>query len=110
MGVVGWWDLPSGHGFVVGPQREHEAVALMDAWLHSRVESRHRAPGFGEPLSKVYFELRDLIRHRCHPGQDVTGQQTQSELVRVVENGRVVDCQAERRGRRHGRGHRTLDL
>ncbi|GGZ53010.1 hypothetical protein GCM10010344_18940 [Streptomyces bluensis] len=67
----------------------------MDAWLHAWLKSSHRAPGCGEPLSELDFELCDLLRHRCHPGQDVTGQQTQSELVRVMENGRVVDRQAK---------------
>ena len=33
------------------------------------------------------------MRYRCHPGQNVTGQQTQSELVRVMKNDRVVDSQ-----------------
>jgi hypothetical protein len=68
---------------------------LVDAWLHSRLESSHRALGFGEPLSKLDFEPCDLMRHRCHPGQDVTRQQTQSELVRVMKNDRVVDCQVK---------------
>ena len=68
---------PRRRGFVVGPQRDHEAVTLVDAWLDSRLESSHRAPGFGEPLGKLDFELCDLMRYRCHPGQDVTRQQTQ---------------------------------
>jgi hypothetical protein len=69
---------------------------LVDARLHSRLQSSHRAPGFGEPLSKVDLELRDLVRYRCDSGKDVTGQQSQSELVRVVKNDRVVDCQVKR--------------
>jgi hypothetical protein len=68
----------------------------MDAWLHSRLESSHRAPGFGKPLSKLDFELCDLMRYRCHLGQDVTRQQTQSEPVRVMKNDRVVDGQVKR--------------
>jgi hypothetical protein len=44
-------------------------------------------------LRKLDFELCDLLRHRCHPGQDVTRQQTQRELVRVMKNDRVVDWQ-----------------
>ena len=66
---------------------------LVDVWLDSRLESSHRAPGFGEPLSKLDLELRDLMRDRCHPGQDVTRQQMQSELVRVMKKDRVVDRQ-----------------
>jgi len=46
-------------------------------------------------LSKRDFELCDLMRYGCHPGQDVTRQQTQSELVRVMKNDRVVDCQVK---------------
>lgn len=67
----------------------------MDAWLHPRIESGHRAAGFGEPLSEVDFELCDLMRHRRHPGHDVTREQTQSDLVRVLKNDRVVGCQAK---------------
>jgi hypothetical protein len=47
-------------------------------------------------LSKVDFELCGLMRYVCDSGKDVTRQQAQSELVRVVKNDRVVDCQAER--------------
>ena len=68
-------------------------ITLVDAWLDSRLKSSHRALGFGEPLSKLDFEVCDLMRYRCHPGQDVTRQQTQSELVRVMKKDRVVDCQ-----------------
>ena len=42
---------------------------------------------------RLDLELRDLLRHGCNPGQDVTGQQTQRELVRVMKNDRVVDSQ-----------------
>ena len=95
IGVVGRWDLSMRRRFVVGPQRDYEAIALVDAWLDSRLKSSHRAPGFGEPSSKLDFELCHLMRYRCHPGQDVTGQQTQSQLVRVMKNDRVVDGQVE---------------
>jgi len=46
-------------------------------------------------LSKVDFELCDLSGYGCHSGQDITRQQTQSELVRVMKNDRVVDCQVK---------------
>ncbi|WP_449487321.1 hypothetical protein [Streptomyces griseorubiginosus] len=75
VGIGGGWDL-SGYGrFVVGPQGDHEAVALVDARRHARCERGHRASHLGEPLSDVDFELSDLVRDRRHPGQDVTGQQ-----------------------------------
>ena len=51
----------------VGPQRDREAITLLDAWPHSRLKSRHRALRFREPLSKLDFELCDLMRHRCNP-------------------------------------------
>jgi hypothetical protein len=47
---------------------------LVDAWRDSRLKSGHRAPGLGEPLSKIDFELGDLMRHRGYLGQDVTRQ------------------------------------
>jgi hypothetical protein len=61
-------------------------------------------------LSKVDFELCDLVRYMCDSGNDVTGQQAQSELVRVVKNDRVVDWQIKRRGGLHGRSDRTRNL
>jgi hypothetical protein len=79
----------------MGPQRDHEAITLIDAWLHSTLKSSHRTSGIEELLSKLEFELCDLMRYRCHPGQDVTRQQTQSELVRVMKNDRLIGCQAK---------------
>jgi hypothetical protein len=64
--------------------------------LHSRLKSSHRALGLGELLSKVDFELCDLVRYMCDSSKDVTRQQAQSELVRVVKNDCVVDRQVER--------------
>jgi hypothetical protein len=61
-------------------------------------------------LSKLDFELCDLMRFRCHPGQDVTGQQTQSEPVRVMKNNRVIDPQVKRGGHGDSRGHRTRNI
>jgi hypothetical protein len=65
----------------------------VDAWLDSRLKRSHRALGFGEPLRKLDFKPCGLMRHRCHPGQNVTRQQTQRESVRVMKNDRVVDGQ-----------------
>jgi hypothetical protein len=42
-------------------------------------------------LSKADFELCSLVRYMCDSSKDVTGQQAQSEPVRVVKNDRVVD-------------------
>ena len=94
-------------GVVVGPQRDRETITLVNAWLHSRVESGHRALGFGEPLRQLDLELRDLLRFRGHPSKRVTRYQPHSELVRVMKNDRVVDRQVERGSRGGGRGHRA---
>jgi hypothetical protein len=56
---------------------------------------RHWAPGFREPLSELDFGLCDLTRYRCHLGQDVTGQQTQRQPVRVVKHDYVVNYQVK---------------
>ena len=58
------------------------------------LNSRHRAPGSGEPLRKLDFEPRDLMRRRRDPGQHVTRQQPHGEPVRVMKNDRVVGGQA----------------
>jgi hypothetical protein len=95
---------------VVGPQRDGEAITLINARLYSGFQSSHRAPGFGEPLGKLDLELRGLMRCRCDSGKDVTRQQAHSEPVRIVKNDRVVGGQAKRRGGRHGRSQRALKL
>ena len=81
--------------FVVGPHRDHEAITLVDAWLHPRLESSHRARKFGETLCELDFELCDLMRCWGHPGQDVTRQEAQGELVGALKNKRVVDRQVK---------------
>jgi hypothetical protein len=58
----------------------------------------------------THFELCDLLPFGCHPGQDITRQQTQSELVRVMENNRVIDPQIKRGGRGDARGHRMRNI
>ena len=82
----------------------------MDARLYSGFQSSHRAPGFGEPPGKLDLELCGLMRCRCDSGKDVTRQQAHSEPVRIVKNDRVVDDQVKRRGGRHGRSQRALNL
>jgi hypothetical protein len=73
--VVGWRDRFMRYGFVVGPQRDHEAVPLVGAWRDARLESRHRAAGCGQPLRKLDFERCDVLPGRRHPGEDVTGRE-----------------------------------
>ncbi|MCW2897198.1 MAG: hypothetical protein JWO75_6687, partial [Actinomycetia bacterium] len=72
-----------------------ETITLVDAWLHPGLKGSRRAPGSGEPLCKLDFELGDLMLYMGLPGQHVAGQQTQSELVRVLNNDGVVGCQAK---------------
>ena len=79
----------------------------MDARFHSRIETRHRALGFSELLSKLDFQLCNLLPDMCDSGKDVTRQQAQCELVRVVNDDRVVDRQSERDRGRYGRRPRT---
>jgi hypothetical protein len=47
-------------------------------------------------LGEFDFELRHVLRQRRDLGKDVAWPQAHSQLVRVVENDRVVDRQAER--------------
>ena len=84
--VVGWRDVVLRcPGLVVGPQRHREAVTLVDARLHPRLESGHGAVGSSEPLSEVDFERCNLLPCMSDPGEDIARQQTQGDLVRVLE-------------------------
>jgi hypothetical protein len=87
-GVVRGWDRSSSHRLVVGPQGDHVVVSDEDL---GRFQGGHRASGLGQLLSNVHFKLGALVRRRRHPGQHVAGLQTQGELVRVVQDGGVVD-------------------
>jgi hypothetical protein len=71
------------------------------------LKSGNRAPGIGEPLSKVDFELRNLVPYTSDSGKDVARQQTQRELVRVVKNDRVIYRQVEPYSSRDRSGHRA---
>ena len=66
---------------------------LVDARFDSRLERSDRTRGLGEPSSNGDFETCDLLRHGRDSSEDVTGQQAHRELVRVVNNDRVVDVQ-----------------
>jgi hypothetical protein len=65
----------------------------MYARVNSWVESSDGAPGYGKPLRKLDFELRDLTSDWCDSRKDVARPEAQSELVRVVKNDDVVDGQ-----------------
>jgi hypothetical protein len=58
-------------------------------------------------LSKVDFELRNLLPYTTDSGKDVARQQTQGELVRVVKNDRVTYRQVEPYSSRDRSGHRA---
>jgi hypothetical protein len=108
--VVGWQDGPRGYRFVVDPQRDDEASALVDARLYPGIQRAHRALGFGEPLGEIDLELGGLMHGRRDSGNDVTRQQAHSEPVRIVKNDGVVDVQVKRRGDRYGRSQRAPNL
>jgi len=55
--------------------RDLEAVTLVATWLHSRLESSHRALGLGEPSSKLDLERSELELYVCDPGKDAARQQ-----------------------------------
>jgi hypothetical protein len=94
--IHGWCDVQVGHRLVVGPQRDDEAVAHVDARHHPRIERSYGAIGFGEPTSDLDFELcASLALHVRDPSQNVTRQQAKSEPVRVVENDGVIDSQTK---------------
>jgi hypothetical protein len=94
--VLGRRGLSSRHRFVVGPERDREAVTHVDAWLHSWLKGNGGASGCCEPLRKLDFELGHLLANMGDPSNDVTRQQAQRELVRVVKNDRVIDPQVKR--------------
>jgi hypothetical protein len=96
VGVFGWSNLSRRHRFVMGPERDREAIACVNPRLDSGLESSDRTPRFGEPLSKLDFERCNLMAYIRDPGKDVTGQQAHSELVRGVQNDRVINAQTKR--------------
>ncbi len=97
----------SGHGSVVLPKRHREAITVVHPWLHSRLKSGNWAPGIGEALGKVDFELRNLVSYRSDSGKDIARQQAQRELVRVVKNGGVIYRQVELYSSRDRSSHRA---
>ena len=71
------------HGFVVLPQRDLEAVTLIDAWLHPRLESRYRTAGIDEPLRELDLELRGLMRDRRHAARTLQGISRKVSLLEL---------------------------
>jgi hypothetical protein len=54
--IFGWRDLRS-RGLVVCPERDSEAIPQIDTVFDPGVKLSHRAIGFGETASNLYFEL-----------------------------------------------------
>jgi hypothetical protein len=67
----------------------------VDAGLDTRIERRDRAVGFGEPASDLDLELWAAATVDRDPCENVTGPQTQSEPVRLVDDNGVVGIQAK---------------
>ena len=57
------------HGFVVGPQRDHEAVMLVDARLHPRLERSHRALGSASRRASSTLERCARLCATARPGR-----------------------------------------
>jgi hypothetical protein len=94
--VLGRRGLTTRHRLVVGPERDREAVTHVDTRLHSRLKGNDRASGCCKPSRKLNFKFGQLLATMGDPSNDVTGQQAQRELVRVLKNDRVIDPQAKR--------------
>src|SRR5262249_38224596 len=95
--VFGWRDVARRHRLIEGPQRDREAVAHVDARLHSRFEFGHRAIGVREPSSDLDFEVRaPLMCVMRDSSKNVTRQQTHSDPVRVLKHNSVLHPQVER--------------
>ncbi|WP_344319715.1 hypothetical protein, partial [Actinocatenispora thailandica] len=109
-GVVGRCRLWPPHRGVVGPQRDREPVPRVHPRLHPAIGNRDRAAGRREPLRELDLERCGPVRRRRHLGQHVARQQPQGQPVRVLQDDRVVDPQAQLGGRRDRGGHRGRTL
>src|SRR5262249_8483988 len=91
--VLGGRDLSIRHRCVVGPEGDREAVTQVDARLYSWVEGSDGTPGCCELLCKLDLELGHLVACTGDSSNDVTREQAQRELVRVLKNDRVIGPQ-----------------
>lgn len=108
--VVAGEGLGRRHRLVVSPQRQSEAVRLVDARLDSRIGSGHGTRHRVEAFRQLDLERGDLATRMGHTGDDVTGHQTSRERVRVVKDDSMVGGQAQPGGRRQGSVDRTPDV
>lgn len=101
MSVAADKGVGEGHRLVIRPERQSEAVRLVDARLNARIRSGHRARHRVEAFRQLDLEGGDLVPRMGHAGNDIAGQQTSSELVRVAKDDRLVGGEAQPGGRRH---------
>jgi hypothetical protein len=95
---------------IEGPEREQESVPRIDTRFHSGLETRRGALEFSKPSSNLELGLEPVIPGDCHSGEDVARQQSQRELVRILQDSCIGDCQAEPRGDLRGRTHSAYNV
>ena len=71
----------------------------VDARFDPGLERRDGAACCRKMLSELDLERGDLLPRERYSREDVTRQETQSKLVRVVDHDRVVDRQVQRNGK-----------
>lgn len=91
--VRGRRSFSSRHRFVVGPEGDREAVTHVDPWLYPWLKGNGGASRCCEPLRQLNFELDHPLTNMGDPRNDVTRQQAQCELVRVLKHDRVIGPQ-----------------
>jgi hypothetical protein len=82
--------------FVIPPERQDETIALVRLRCHTRIEDCHRAPRSGEALGKVDLELGVMAPDGSNSREDIAGQQAHGELVRIVDDNRMLDWHSQR--------------
>lgn len=92
---------PGLRGFEIGPHGDLEAVTHEDTWLDPGVEPGNRATCLRQPSHHFSFSLcahvmARVMRDRRDPDDDVAWRQADDKPVGVVEDNRVIDCQAGR--------------
>ncbi len=88
---------------MVGPERDLEAVKSVPARFDARFERGCGAAGLDELGCKLDFESGVVVSGRGYPGKRVAWQQSKGELVRVLEDDRVIGWQIEPDGERQRR-------
>lgn len=105
--IVGGRELIRRPCVVVGPQRDGEAIALVDARFGRGLQGRHGCLSGDELLRELKLERGHFLAHGCDPSEYITRQETQRELVRVLDDSHVPDGQVHGNGNRSHGSHRT---